>query len=501
MSKKYIYIFCIFIFSLAIYFFSRSFKKPPILSPPTENVEKTKVEITLEEKEPPLQKKEVKIDNTPPTTHEAINENISTNTTIGAISIHGNNWTCTELIKRRLRIKVGEEINDKKIQNSLSFLNLNPFRKVSAVYAPGNELNTADIELFVAERFPLRVYVGADNTGIKTSDRSRFFAGFNLNNILGIDSILSYQFTSSYDIGKFRSHTGYLQIFLPWKNILSFYGGYSQIDVEPTLPTVTDNKGFGAQASFRYNVLLPRFDRLTHNFIIGGDVKRTDTALTFFEIGATNDNPVNLTQLALSYLLNYNKGRYKSNITLELYYSPGEWISDQENLKYNALRTFAENNYIYGKLYFSNLITLPQDFLLAFILRAQVSNKNLLPSETLGVGGYDTVRGFYERELNGDLGIIINTEIRSPSFHILKKLRNRTDGLQFLVFLDYGLASIYKAQLLEDKTQNLLGYGPGIRYIYNPYITARFDLGFKGNNKEEFAGDFSVIHFGVNVSY
>ncbi|MBN2480060.1 MAG: hypothetical protein JXA94_07515 [Parachlamydiales bacterium] len=422
---------------------------------------------------------------------------------LAEVKIYGNKWTAKSIIKNKIKAKIGQPINEKKIERSLYYLNLNPFRKIDLIYSHGEKEGTTDLELLTFDRFPLRAYVGSDNTGIKTTERNRWFSGFIWNNAFAIDSILSYQYTAAYDIKKFQAHTAKWEFFLPWLNTLTLFGGYSQVDVKHINPTITENKGFSSQASIRYDILLPMLSFITHNFIFGSDFKRTDTNLTFSEIFAVDPQTVNLTQLLFSYNLNYDKGGYKSNFLVEMYWSPGKWLSQMEDERYNHLRTFSENKYFYTRAYFNNLFRLPEDILFSLTFRGQVSNKNLLPSEMLGIGGYDSVRGYYERELNADLGLLINAELRSPAFKLIRQLKNRKehDGLQFIAFFDYGLASVYKKLPLEDKTRYLIGFGPGLRYALSPYLSARLDWGFKGKHNPEYSGGNSILHFSVNIGY
>lgn len=40
--------------------------------------------------------------------------------------------------------------------------------------------------------------------------------------------------------------------------------------------------------------------------------------------------------------------------------------------------------------------------------RGQLASTNLLPSEQMGLGGYNSVRGYLERQVNVDNGLIVN---------------------------------------------------------------------------------------------
>jgi hypothetical protein len=109
-------------------------------------------------------------------------------------------------------------------------------------------------------------------------------------------------------------------------------------------------------------------------------------------------------------------------------------------------------SYAYGRLDLHRETLLPLilpikggvDEHFTWVLRAsgQFADARLLPTEQFGLGGYDTVRGYNERVVDGDDGWLLVNEIRTP--HIpLGNLTARTDGrdwLQGLIFCDYGRA-------------------------------------------------------------
>ena len=52
------------------------------------------------------------------------------------------------------------------------------------------------------------------------------------------------------------------------------------------------------------------------------------------------------------------------------------------------------------------------------VLTTPLSNCNLLGSETFGLGGYDTVRGYDQRDINTDDGLLLSGQImlkKSPT--------------------------------------------------------------------------------------
>lgn len=423
-------------------------------------------------------------------------QKISNQKKINKIYIHKSKYTNAELLKKRLKIKTYDFLDEKKFQKHLNFYNLNPFRNVKAIIDPIDDKNCS-IDLICQDRFFIRPYIGADNSGLKDLNTNRIYAGFDWNRAFAIDSILSYQYLTSYNINIFQSHTGYYTIYLPWQNILNIFASYAYINVDHQIPYIEKHDGYGLQTSIRYDVCLPLLNSLTHDLILGFDFKRTNTDLLFSRFTALNDTEVNLSQFLISYSLNWNKKFYKTKFLIELYIST-PFLKDEENFRYNDLRRFAMSNYLYAKGYFTNIFTTPNNFLIILAMTGQISNQNLLPSETFGLGGYNSVRGYYEREVNTDSGFILNCEVRTPSMSFLPK---KTDSLKFLVFLDYGFGSIHKTYPFEEKNYQLLGYGPGFRYVANPNFSIRLDWGIKGINNQDFYPQKGLLHFSLNLNY
>jgi hemolysin activation/secretion protein len=150
----------------------------------------------------------------------------------------------------------------------------------------------------------------------------------------------------------------------------------------------------------------------------------------------------------------------------QLYFSPGNWGGNNNNTTFNAAHTLASSNYVYDTLGLERLTRLPGDWSL---------------SEQLGFGGYDTVRGYDEREVNTDEGYIFTTEVRTPtiSFGELMGHPEFHDQLQFLGFWDYGSASDHRLLPGEASEIPLSSVGAGVRYTINTYVSVRFDYGFQ----------------------
>jgi hemolysin activation/secretion protein len=420
------------------------------------------------------------------------------------IKVYGNNNFSEKSFVDAIRLKKGEAIDENRLLNNLNFINRNPFRRADLIYAPGTTDNTTNIELIVKDRFPVSAYAGVDNTGLVHTDRTRWFAGFTWANAFNLDQILSFQYTAAPDTDKFNAITVNYTIPLPIQHILLFYGGYSRVDVH--LPQSSRTRGKSSQVSVRYDIPIAPSPRLLHEVLCGFDFKRSNNTVEFVESSPVIGQEVNLTQFMCGYNLGYERNfpswSHKVGFDLQLFFSPFSWLPDQSEMDFRTLNPSATHTYVYGRSSLNYKILLPKGFLWTALAAMQLSNQSLLPSEQFGLGGYNTVRGYEERQLNADDGLLLSTEIHSPKIKIFKKCGKCkiNDSLEFLLFLDYGLSHDNHRMVGEAQTDYLLGAGPGMRYAIEKYFSARLDWGVK-LHREGFPGGWSMVHFSVIGSF
>lgn len=423
-----------------------------------------------------------------------------TESRLGELVIQGNRWSRSKKLRHYMSLEPGDRIDEHDLFTSLYFINRNPFRQVDLIYSPGEEEHTTDITLAVRDRRPVRIYSGVDNTGVEPIHRNRWFAGLNWGNAFGLDQILSYQYTASFDVDTFQAHTGQYIIPFPWLHRLNIYGGYNSVEPSLTHPMLS-NTGWGMQASLRYEIpfMIRRF--LEQEWDVGFDFKRTNNTFAFADDTPAIGKNVNLSQLVLTYSGIYERNRYRLDFESDLFYSPCQWLPDQTPNDYATLRPGADPKWFYFQGMFNYLQKIGR-FSFALTARGQGSTAALLPSEQFGLGGYETIRGYEERVVNKDNAIVLNAEMRSPSFALFSRsAKRKTDALQFLAFVDAGWGIDHTRNGNLPLSEYLIGVGPGVRYTWEPYLTGRFDLGFKLHKNDLIGTALTQIHFSVIMSY
>jgi hemolysin activation/secretion protein len=399
-------------------------------------------------------------------------------------------------------IKQGEKIDIAQLARDINFLNRNPFRHVDAIYSPGDDPNTTDLLLSVDDTMPFRVYGGMDNQGLSNIGKNRWMAGFVWGRAFGSNAILTYQFSASPHIDNFQAHTAQYVWLLPWKHILNLYGGYSMVRPK-NKNQFANSKGRSEQGSLRYTVPFLQRSMFNQELTFGGDFKRTNNTVEFSELFVNFTNSVNLTQMMANYTLDCEGNKFRIHFEAEGFYSPGEWLPDQSKSDYNNLRPGASPTYFYGRGALIYLQKMPASFSYTIKARGQWASSTLLPSEQYGIGGWDTVRGYEERQLNMDSAFILNFEIRTPPIACLSRKfwKKKKDAFQLLVFMDYGYGRNRTLAPNEPKSSFLLGAGPGARYTIDPYVSLRYDLGFKWHSSPLFGGGGAMNYFSVMVSF
>ena len=402
---------------------------------------------------------------------------------MGKVTARGNKWFSSDEIASGVAIQPGESISQSQLQGDLDWLNQNPFRSTDVIYTPGEKIGQTNLVLQTQDRFPLRGYVGYEDSGNPSTGLDRYLAGFNYGDLFGIGQQLNYQYTTSGDGESLRAHAGSYIIPLPWHNTLTFFGNYA--DTRGEVPPIINLVGRSYQISGRYTVPLPTLTLATgvtykHTISAGFDYKYNDTSLEFVSIPA-GETLYDIDQFVIGYTGTQDDPYGETTLNDQLYISPGNWGGNNNDVNFSEAHEGATSDYVYNTLLLQRVTKLPGDWSLVLRGTLQTSNANLMPSEQLGFGGYDSIRGYDEREVNTDDGYIFTTEVRTPTVGIgdLFHAPIVKDQLQFLTFWDYGSASNHAPLPGEADEICLSSVGFGVRYSISTYLTVRYDYGFQ----------------------
>ncbi len=423
---------------------------------------------------------------------------------LGRVKVEGSRWFSSTYIAGQLKVQPGQTLDAWQLGADVDWLNRNPFRQINLIFKKGAEVGETDVVLREVDSFPLRFYGGYEDSGTQTTSNNRVLAGLNWGNVFGLDGQLNYQNMADPAFKWFRSNSGSYVQPLPWRHIVTFFGSYA--DTHGNLPSPLDQRGFTEQASVRYEIPLPKADsakfHYQHSFVLGFDFKRENNNLTFGGtqvFGGITDG----LQWNASYNSSLKDAWGETSPRVTLFVSPGAWDRNDTTAAYEQARAGARARYIYGNCELDRTTGLPWNFVLVNRGTLQWSDVNLLASEQLGFGGYDTIRGYDTRIVNGDDGYIINNELRTPPTRLLPYLglKKVDDKLQLLGFFDYGVAQNRDLLPGESRRQVLSSVGPGLRYTISTHLSFRGDYGWQLHNTQTPRLYSSRSHLGLVISF
>ncbi len=424
---------------------------------------------------------------------------------VGNVKVEGAEYTDPQYLKDQIRLSRGEVVKESVLLRDISWINRHPFRRVNLIYSPGADYGTTDLILQTQDTRPISFYVGYENSGNELLNEDRFIAGVNLSGplFLSPENTLSYQYTTDMEFDRVQGHSGVWTSYLPWRHFVTFLGAYvtSEADVFVDGEKL-ETGGESEQFSVRYAIPLAGPRWWSHEIELGGDFKSSNSNLDFGELEVF-DTTTEVFQFSLGYNVTQRDQFGATRIDSEVVWSPGGITSDNSDEVFETQRAGATADYVYARAALERSVNLPADWQLIGRVEGQISTNNLLASETLGAGGYDTVRGYEMRIVRGDQGGLASVEVRTPTMSPANWIgyANMRDGMQLLAFYDYGY--LENVDPLEDEPDSIsLGsFGVGLRYQFEENFSLRMDYGWQIHEDGFNDGETGRFHAGARLSF
>lgn len=424
---------------------------------------------------------------------------------LGDVIVEGAGDAESRALARQIRTQRGETIRESDLTEDLNWINKHPNRQVDLVFSPGGGYGETDVILRNQTTDDLVGYVSLENSGTSILGETRSIFGVSWTGplFLGMDSILSYQFTTNIDDDSdLFGHSGVFASYLPWRHQVTLLGAY--VDTEALIEQGAASfvsGGVNKQISGRYAVPLPGTGNFSHELELGMDFKSSNSALDFNQVQVF-DTTSEIVQYSLGYNIVARDRTGVWRFDSEVVNSPGDNTDKNTDAVFATQRAGATANYTYGRLTLERDQQLSKGWTAYGRVQAQASNANLLASETLGAGGYDSVRGWEQRIVRGDRGVVASAELRTPVFYpsTFGGFNNVQDGAYGLVFYDYG--SLASEMPLPGELDTELGsVGLGFRYSRQGWFSLRVDYGFQVTEEGFEDGNQGRWHVGATATF
>jgi hemolysin activation/secretion protein len=413
------------------------------------------------------------------------------------VQVQGNQFFSEGNVKAALpSLKEGTSPNTGAISSDAQLSNENPAKQVSVTLQATDSPGQVDATVRVTDEKPWRISAYVDNSGTPGTGKYRVGAGYLNANLSDNDDVLNVQAITSPD------HASDVKIFgagyrLPiyrWGGIFDALAGYSNVN-SGTVQGLFNVSGSGDVAGLHYTQLLGRLGTYEHRAMIGFDYRAYKNNVVLV---GTNDQlvpDVTTRPASLAYL-----GRFSSvgqDLSFNVSYArniPGGNNGTQAD--FDAQRPGASASYsaVREGIAFSQV--LPADFIVRALANAQQTSDLLIPGEQFGMGGVDSVRGYFEREVANDIGWRASLEAYGPDFGSWFGSSWRARAL---VFTDAARGHDNQPERSPD---NKLGsYGVGARANQGKFLAFRLDAARVTQDAGTHVKGDTRVTFAAAISY
>ncbi len=393
---------------------------------------------------------------------------------IRRVRVQGNRFFDEKNVRAGLpSLKEGSSPNTRAIGQDAQLVNENPAKQVSVALQAADDPGQVDASVRVTDEKPSRVSVFADNTGTPKTGTSRIGLSYQNANLFNGDDVVNAQVLTSpghaSDVKVFGA--GYRVPLYKWGGVVDVLAGYSSVN-SGTVQDVFTVSGKGTVAGLRYTQLLGRIDTYEHRAAFGLDYRAYKNSVSL--VGTTGSLVPDITVHPASLTYSGRSSQLGRDLSFNVSYShniPGSSKGDQAAFDEPGQRAGASARYSIWRAgaVFSQL--LPSDFIMRAAFNAQQTHHLLIPGEQFGMGGADSVRGYYERETASDVGRRFSLEGYGPDFGSWISGSWRARGL---VFYD---AARGHDNIPERGPENKLGsFGLGLRANQGKSFAFRLDV-------------------------
>ena len=349
---------------------------------------------------------------------------------IRRVQVQGNRFFDEKNVRAGIpSLKEGSSPNTRSIGQDAQLVNENPAKQVSVALQAAEDPGQVDATVRVTDEKPSRVSAFADNTGTPKTGTLRTGVGYQNANLFNGDDVINAQYLTSpghgSDVKVFGA--GYRAPVYTLSGVVDVLAGYSSVN-SGTVQDVFTVSGKGTTFGLRYTQLLGRIDAYEHRAAFGLDYRAYKNSVLF--VGSTESLVPDITVHPASLTYSGRMSQVGRDLSFNVSYSrniPGGPNGGQETFTGTLdstgttfvkppARPGASAKYSIWRAgaVFSQL--LPADFILRAAANAQQTKDLLIPGEQFGMGGADSVRGYYERETASDIGRRFSLEGYGPDF-------------------------------------------------------------------------------------
>lgn len=439
------------------------------------------------------------------------------------VVVTGNKHFSEKNIRASLpAIEIGKTPNLRAISEAVQLSNDSPAKQINVALASSDEDGKIDAEVKVTDNDPLRVFLTLDNTGAASTGNWRTGVAIQHANLFDRDQVGTLAYTTSPDsphgVKVDIYSLGYRIPLYSLGDSLDFIYGKSSVNTPAASPTLGGVLGFtgkGDVYGFRWNHFFARQGETSSKLVFGVDYKKIDSrcSINGSEISIAAPTPpiascVPYTTMPLSVTysgqtrgtsqsIDYNLGIARNWATGTAYTNTqGGNRTDRYSYLTPGSRNTVDDFVVLrgGASIFKGFAS---DWQMRLAVSAQYAFNPLVSAEQFGLVGASTVRGFTERAVAADSGVIVNSEVYTPELVSQGNLR-------LLAFYDIGRgynSNVGSSGIPSSMTVASIGFGA--RYALGRDFNLKLDVArvaIAGTSLTEKRGDLNA-HVSANLGF
>lgn len=442
-------------------------------------------------------------------------------TVIGKVTVSDNQHFSEQNIRASIpSLKEGTPPNLRRISESVQLANDNPAKQLNVTLNAVEGSDQIDATIAVKDDAPLRLMVNVDNSGTADTGHWRTGVALQHSNLFGLDHVATVAYTTSPDSpsgAKVDLYSlGYRVPLYALGDSLDLIYGKSSVSSGQTLAlnSTLNITGRGEVYALRWNHFFARSGEWSSKLVVGADYKKVDSACAI-NGGALNGASLNTCQpystlpLSLTYsaqrqgvgqIIDYNIGIARNMAVSQARYNDTLRVTDRYSLFTGGRQSM--DNFIALRGAASWFKALADDWQMRLASTMQVSPHALPPVEQFGLAGANAVRGFSERAVAADSGVVLNSELYTPDLLAKRELKG---SMRLLAFFDAGRGANNNvtSSATVPSTLTLASVGAGVRYVLGRDFNLRLDVArvlLNGNSATEQRGDLNA-HLSATLGF
>ena len=387
---------------------------------------------------------------------------------IGEVRVEGAEHYDPDFIKRRFEVAIQDgNFVAEDFTRAMTLLNELPDLKVKAVLSAGKTPGTADVILQTEDQLPLHAGLDYNNYGTPQTGENRLGLDLDAGNIIGQGDQFSLRGVLGFPS---RNNTFWQAQYSTPINLdgttASFSYANGAFSVSEGLGAILDVRGQADIFTLGFSHPLERQLEFSSN--LGLSVAHKNIKNNFFG----GQLPFSRDQYTLARLAYMADWRGPSGRTI-LQAAVTQGLGGNSGEDPLSSRAGAGGQFTRFTLDAARIHRLEDGLYGVLRGSSQWSTGPLFVGEQFALGGPDTVRGYQQAELLGDVAYLVSAELRWSPFE------DDLDRFQLAFFFDHGGVGLRNRQAGDlQNGSHLTGAGLGFRWHLSPTTNVRLDLGF-----------------------